>query len=365
MPIDTIAPPTGLRATLATAELAAFLDMVGPAAEASLRPEGASAARDAALLAKLANAGLVQQSAPTATGRMVAEALRAPRCMLEVALWTDAQEGAMTVAFPGAPAAGSGVVVNRQADQSSLVGFVDDRASIALIEPLLATTPIETAVFEARLDLESAIVLAALLDMAIADDDRCLRARTARHVAEWLSIWWGASARTSLTGQVFALTLAPDPPTEDRVTEHLQRFADAGLATHEDFGRYRPGSDLEPSVRSLARIGAGFDMHRLDIPDDGPPRARLAHVLTGDRGCLVVELLAGPRIVIRATGRKGALACLASLLAGESEERTTHVALPQTAPPTNRPVRRFCGACGAKIDAGWRFCGACGKGLTE
>lgn len=363
MPTDTIAHAASLRTTLTTAELAAFLDTVGPAAALSLRPEGAAATLDRALLAKLANAGLMQQGAPTAMGRMVADALSAPRCILEFALWNETQEGAMTVAFPGAPAAGAGVIVNRQSDQVSLVGAVDERAAIALIEPLLAGAPLDAARFEARLDFESAMVLGTLLDMAARDDDERLRARTARHVAEWLSIWWGASPRTSVTGQIFALTLSPEPPTEGRVTEHLQRFAEAGLATREESAHYRPTSDLGPVVRSLARIGAGFDVHRLDTREDEPPNARIAHVLTGDGGCLVFELLAGPRIEIRSVGRKGALTFLASILAGEPEERTTYVA-PRAAPPASRPARRFCGACGAKIDPAWRFCGACGKKLT-
>ncbi|MER2606075.1 MAG: zinc ribbon domain-containing protein [Siculibacillus sp.] len=372
-------PALALRASSSTAELAAWLDLRGrPAGPITLRPEGPGAMVDAALLTRLEAAGLMAEAAPDAVAPVpsaaVADVLLAPGCVVEAAIWTPEQEGRTTIAFPGSPIGGGGVAIEREGGRVRLSAFVDDRAVIALIEPLLAVPPPTVATrFEARLGRAAATVLAALLDMTAegGGGPRGARAFSAGYVGEWLGIWWGASARTGATGQIFASTFEPDPPGAEAIAAELDRFAAAGLVEREGVDRFRLTVDLVAASGILAAIGCGFDLHRLDVGADGTVRGRVVHVLVGAAGAVVFERLAGDRIGMLATGRIGVAGATASLLAGaiDADGATGEEAGVAAAPPPSAPARtegrphRFCSSCGTRLDPAWAFCGGCGAAL--
>ena len=267
-------PALDIHAILSARDVAAFLDMAGPPADFTLRPEGAAAPLDGALMARLAVAGLAEAggNALSPDGARIAATLLAPECLIELAIWNEAQSGNMAVAFPAGPAGGSGIVFNRDGDRISLGGWVDDAAIVAMIEPLLAPlTATAPSQLEVQLDTTRMTVLAALVDMAAIDGWNGATPPAAvsdGYVSEWLSIGWGAAARASLCGQVFALTLAPEPPSPESVAAALADFDSAGLVTLEENGHYRPTSALAGTVRTTAVLTAGFDLRRLERRPD-------------------------------------------------------------------------------------------------
>lgn len=355
-----------LRVTLDRVDLAAFLDLHGHPGPITLRPEVPAAPAGAPLRTRLAVAGLLadtERDPAAARAAAVAGALLDPACVITLSLWNDEQEGRTTIAFPGRPIAGRGVMAERDGAVVHLAAFLDETSVIALVEPLLSIVPTSApARLEARLAPPAATVLAALVDlMARADDDA--PAFTARHVAEWLTIWWGAARRTDLTGQIFALTFDPDPPDADRVAAELAGFADAGLVQRDDDGRFRPIADLAAVSRILPGLGGGFDLHRLDVAADGTVSGRLVHVVCGGAGAVILERIAGDRIALRLAGRvelAGLLADLATAAEGAAEPAAEPAPPSATAAPS---PRRFCTQCGGRVEGDWAFCTGCGTPL--
>ncbi|MDK9697971.1 MAG: zinc ribbon domain-containing protein [Siculibacillus sp.] len=367
---DDIAISPDLRTTLDRADLAAFLDLHGRPGPITLRPEEPAAPPDAPVRLRLAAAGLLaerEDDPAAARAAAIARTLLAPTCVITLSLWNDAQEGRTTLAFPGRPVGGGGVMVERDGADVRLAAFLEAEGLLALVEPLLSIVPATpSARLEARLARPSAVVLAGLADLtAQADDDT--PAFTARHVADWLTIWWGASRRTDLTGQVFALTFDPDPPDGDRVAAELDAFAAAGLVDRDDGGRFRPIGDFVAVSHILAVAGGGFDLHRLDVATDGSVAGRLVHVVCGGEGAFVLERLAGDRIALRVAGRIDLAGLVADLATagGREAEPVGEPTAPRVAEPPAATRRRFCTRCGARVEADWSFCTGCGAPLVR
>ncbi len=356
------------RADLSSADLATLLEEAGRPAPLNLRPDTPpGTGGDDNGRARLAAAGLVTGGQEgvgqlSAVGRAMADVLLSPRHVVEMSVWTAAQRGSMTVAFPASPPAGAGVIVNRHDGAYSLGGFVDDTAVGDLVAPVLATLPAEAAVmFEAVLTVDQATVLAAVLDGA-ATQDRSDRAFSARHVAEWLAIWWGSAGPERLCGQVFSFALRPDPPDLGTVVAMLKKFTAAGLLHADDSARYRLAPTLEKMVALLAAVDSGLDWQRVSAGAEGEePAGRIVHILASGEGGLLLELAGDDRIVIETVGRVEGAAFLAGELAVRMPEFEPDpaAAAPQVDATTPRRAH-FCTRCGHPLEPSWKFCGACG-----
>ncbi len=354
-------------ARLSPFDLAALLDNTGKPAPFNLRPDTptASVRADAAqAAARLAAAGLMEDDTaarPNAAGRAMAEVLLSPRHVFDISVWTPARRGSLTVAFPASPAAGAGVIVNRQDGEYLLGGFVDDRAITDLVSPFLASLPEKSAgAFEAVLSIEQSAVLAALLDCA-ATQTPPDRAISARRVADWLEIWWGAAGPEHLCGQVFSLSLEAEPPAADTIGRVLGEFAAAGLLRESGNGRYRLMPPLAHLVDMLAAIECGLDWQRVSIGAGDVPVGRIVHLLAFPGGGLSLELAGANRIVFRTLDRGRAAAFLAGELSTRIVQDRPAPEIPAAAQQTGAPLQnRFCTRCGQPLEPAWKFCSVCG-----
>lgn len=362
-----------IQADIPTGDLVAMLDQSGQPAMLNLCPEGPASPLSEALIAALAQAGLVRPGektiVPSAAGRIVADVLLSPRCHVQLVLWNDEMEGRVTVAFPASPAAGTGVVINRSADTVQLRGFVDDQALIELINPVMSLLPETTASFDATLSFMQASVLAAILDMIVTDrrarpESRRIRPLSAAAISEWLEILWAGGVRASLSGQVFSLALNPDPPNTQDVANVLTEMAAAGLLVRQDEpGSYVPASALLDLSGLLDRIDGGFDLERVDRTEDGPPAGRILHAMCGPAGAFVLELAGSDRIRLQLADRAVVISLVTTILVGELVQNPSQAPKPATIPPQTAVRNRFCTHCGKPIEPSWNFCKACGAAI--
>ncbi|MBZ0161474.1 MAG: zinc ribbon domain-containing protein [Notoacmeibacter sp.] len=354
-------------ARLSPFDLAALLDIAGKPAPFNLRPDTPPArvkadAEQAA--ARLAAAGLTEGGAdaqPNVAGSAMAEVLLSPRLVFEISVWTATQRGSLSVAFPASPAAGAGVIVNRQDGEYLLGGFVDDRAITELVSPFLASLPEKSAgAFEAVLTIEQSAVLAALVDCARAQTPPD-RAISARRVTEWLEIWWGASGPEHLCGQVFSLALQADPPASDTIGRVLGEFAAAGLLRESGDGRYRLMPLLAHLADMLAAVECGLDWQRVSIGAGDAPVGRIVRFLASAGGGLSLELADADRIVFRTLGRREAATFLAGELSTRIVQDRPAPEIPAAAQQTGAiRQNRFCTRCGQPVEPAWKFCSVCG-----
>lgn len=358
------------RADLPREALTALIDAApvrtGPLSQ---RPDGPRRSLDGAERESLARAGLVTETGASDIGTLIAEVLAAPRSLVTLAVWNDETEGRTTIAFPGTPAGGAGIVANGMEDRFLLAGPFDEADVAPLAEPVIAVLPIELRTpFEAVLDVEHMVVLATVLDIVARRDLRdpissCVV--TVRRIADWLSIWWGASDRSDLSGQIFAMTLIPDPPGAETVAECLADLEEAGLFVRSGDDRFGLSSAVHELAQILSSCACGLDVERLDIAQDGQLTGQIWHVLAGPEGGFLIETKATDRIGLTVCDRITAAAKLAATLAAPHprgtrvQDVTGEIELVQH---VGGP--RFCAHCGKPIEPAWKYCRYCGRPIA-
>jgi len=362
-----------IQTDIATADLVAMLDHSGKPATLNLRPEGPATALSETLIATLEKAGLVKPGEkaiePSVAGRIVADVLLSPQCHVQLFLWNDEMEGRVSAAFPASPAAGTGVIINQSGDTVHLQGFIDDQTLIELINPVVRILPEAAPSFDASLSFTQAAVLAAMLDMIVSDrrerpQSSRIRPLSATAITEWLEILWAGGARASLSGQMFSLSLNPDPPNPQDVSSVLEELANGGLVVgQDDAGRYLPAPELLDLAHVLDQIDGGFDLERIDRTKDGPPAGQILHVMCGSAGAFILELAGADRIRLQLADRATTTSIVVKILVGEPAQNQSKAHETSKAPPQTTIRAGFCTHCGKPIEPSWRFCTACGTAI--
>ena len=366
-----------IQTDLPAGDLIAMLDHGGKPGVLSLRPDGKASPLSEALIASLEKAGLVKPGEktikPSAAGRIVANVLLSPYCYIQLFVWNNEMEGHLRAAFPASPAAGTGVIVNQTGRTVHLQAFTDDQVLLELIHPVVSNLPVtldaSMGSFEASLSFAQAAVFAAMLDMMSNDfrdrpQSSQIRPLSAEAIVEWLDLHWAASDRTSLSGQVFSMSLSPDPPGLELVGSVLEELAKSGLLSRRaNTEQFLAGDALLGLIRILDKVGAGFDLERVARTEAGPLAGRIVHVLSGLAGAFILELAGADRIHIQVADRAATIAVVTNILVRSLPQNQSQATEPTEVPhkPNNR--NRFCTHCGKPLEPSWRFCKACGNRL--
>lgn len=372
---------------LEAGELAALLDMGGPASPPSLRNElGTADGFSKSGLDQVAATGLVDRANGelTGAGRTLTHTLLSPGSILSLEYRdTNGYAGRITVQFPDIPAAGSGIVVNRSNGWYHVSGFADAETILALVGPIPPlNSPGDFPSLEAVLNMDQAAVFCAILDAlarrfeenenrktagiensaALAQPE--LAAISARRINDHLAVWWGTSSPNRLLAQVFALALTQNPPEPAKVAGILDGFVSAGLLEqrNDTFAPVGVTSDL---ARAAVNIEAGFlwEQVHINLGDDRQPEGTIKRYLLGGRGVsFSFGLLGETMLELRTETPQDIAAFIARELAGRPAKPISDSARTEGKPET-RSSQNFCEQCGHRLVAGSKFCEQCGHAV--
>lgn len=342
-------------------DVAALIDSTGASSPLSPRP-----LMGAASLA-------VPRVSPAFEG--AARVIAAPRTNLTLRLWSGEEASTETsILFPGLPGGGRGVALNPLDGEYRIAGYVDAEAIVALLAPMLPPERRHAVpAFEAQLDRVTMAVFAACLDIVGRD---VLSAWVARaidkadapasfveevpalaleHVQAHLERMWGVSRFDQLITYVLPLSVMPVPPPGSQVAEAMDRLSALGFLRPTRAGRYRVTPEIEPVLTALLGASAGIQWQRItQMPGDAILVVERTFLLGACGVALEFRLASDELLRLSTCGRADIVDFVTDELA---------VATVPALPDELKAAPRFCGQCGAALQAGWKFCGACGAAL--